>query len=98
MDNNLRTVKKDDLEDILYKIFRSYGVCIDGIDIDINSVCINITCKSDSVDEDDMRGIKKALAELFKFKIILYDPENLILLNVGNANLISVLHLFNIVD
>lgn len=96
MDNNLRTVKKDDLKTFIYDTFVSYGVHLAGINVFVNSLYIRIECDRNKLDRDDINGINNALAELFNVNVFLSDPRKID--EYCNGNCIPLLHPFDIVE
>lgn len=96
--DNIRTVKRVDLEHLMHDTFKSYSVSLDSVDVSVNSLYIGITFRVDNGDTDEINSINSALAELFELKVILSDPGTL-LANVNTSNYyIPLVHPFNIVE
>lgn len=96
MDNNLRTVKKDDLKNFVYDIIWSYGIHPDAVNVDVNSLYIRLTFKEPDIgDTDDINSINDALSELFDLNVISSNPGSILDYH-GQA--IPLMHPFKIVE
>lgn len=95
MDNNLRTVKKEDLKTFIYDTFASYGVRLADVTVSVNSLYIRINFERNNLNSNDIDKVNSALKELFKANVFSSDPGELA--DYRNGYFLPLIHPFNIV-